>query len=977
MCTLLVGIAPGVTAVAQDYEVFSFNSTIEPSVETFNIAQYGKLEPSLYTGTMSYSLPIYVYEDPDFTIPISLDYSFNGYKPSVHSGTVGYGWALNCGGIITREVKGMPDDAAIDAETNTAGYYHAIEQGLFEGKYQIINSKQHFLEHRLGNEEELGQINIFSDRPMYIQEHKVGLRYDACPDIFHFNFLGYSGSFTLTKSGAVKVFDCNHPTGEISVQCTFTHSDPRSDSFSEIVIMTGDGYAYYFGGSYKNVEYNRTMTDGNANPDSISGWKLRKITAPNSSCVEFIYDNIQKDRTIFESYTPAISADFVNTSTSGGDYETSKSEKYTNSTYYSLLSKVRVNGVKIVDFTYTEKDYNENDQANFTKTLSPLSDPFVFRLPQSELRLKRIRINNNSNQTVDEILLEHEYRHGQASRMLLSSVTSQINGTHLFEYNSHSQGIPKNDTYSTDHWGYWNGLLNPGSIKQNITGPIETDCNLYNQLGDSEVKEANELYSKNCGLKKITYPTGGYSNISYEANYAKYLIQNNCHFLPSQNIYKTGGVRVAKIENISDEISDSTIYSYDDGILMYMPRYATKLEYKYVTVINGAVDPNIDDPVDANVVAYAYTEDCNFAAMRGPHMAYGSVTATHSDHSYTIYIYLNANQSEYLDNKLYTYDSTHDVYSGLKVHEKDCYFSESDYIDSQYDNYSKNHIRYIFMPYINDYSNIRGKLESIREYDKDDELKKWTRYGYHSKLAHTDTLVYNTLLDFTEAPLNLYVPQLNYEVSTEYFGEENISTWTVYNYNSKGQQTSVSSSTPTDNVTKYFRYYWEAFPDNIADTLQNVVSNVATVKNGYLVSGISFTHSDSGNPQPISATHYSSEAPINDYVNLFSIPEGYRSLTATYSYDSTTNRLTREDFPGDRYYEYTWDDTGRNILSVINNHADNVTQYQWKDMVGLTGTIYPSNIVTYYVYDNSNRLSQQKNTNSQIEKEYKYHLVNE
>ena len=57
---------------------------------------------------------------------------------------------------------------------------------------------------------------------------------------------------------------------------------------------------------------------------------------------------------------------------------------------------------------------------------------------------------------------------------------------------------------------------------------------------------------------------------------------------------------MAKIENISDEISDSTIYSYGDGILMYMPRYATKLEYKYVTVINGAVDPDIVDAVDAN-----------------------------------------------------------------------------------------------------------------------------------------------------------------------------------------------------------------------------------------------------------------------------------------------------------------------------------------------------------------------------------------
>ena len=161
MCTLLVGIGPGFTAAAQDYEVFSFNSTIEPSVETFSIAQYGKLEPSLYTGTMSYSLPLYVYEDPDFTIPISLDYSFNGYKPSVHSGTVGYGWALNCGGIITREVKGMPDDAAMDAETNTAGYYHAIEQGLFDTKYEIMNSKQHYLEDKIGVESDSRFLGAF------------------------------------------------------------------------------------------------------------------------------------------------------------------------------------------------------------------------------------------------------------------------------------------------------------------------------------------------------------------------------------------------------------------------------------------------------------------------------------------------------------------------------------------------------------------------------------------------------------------------------------------------------------------------------------------------------------------------------------------------------------------------------------------------------------------------------------------------
>lgn len=979
MCTLLVGIALGVTAAAQDYEVFSFNSTIEPSVETFSIAQYGKLEPSLYTGTMSYSLPLYVYEDPDFTIPISLDYSFNGYKPSVHSGTVGYGWALNCGGIITREVKGMPDDAAMDAETNTAGYYHAIEQGLFDTKYEIMNSKQHYLEYKIGVESDLAQVNVFSDRPMYVREHKQGFKYDSNPDIFNFNFPGYTGSFMLTKTGAIKVFNSNHPSGEISVNCTFTHSSPREDFFSEIVIETGNGYTYYFGGSHQNVEFSGSKAEGRANPASVSGWKLRRIIAPNGNTVDFVYSNIQKDRTTFEVYTPSIDAVYMTTSTLSGEYEASERVNYTNTSYYSLLTNIKVNDEEVIDFSYSDKDYPENSQTNFNKTLSPISDPLLYINPSTnvELRLDEISITNLSGNIVDKVELTHEYCRGQSTRMLLSSVSSLRNGTHLFDYNKLTRELPKNDTYATDHWGYWNGLLTPGNIKSYISGPIGITCDLYNQLSIPSAKEPNEYYSKVCGLSTITYPTGGYSRISYEANYAKYLIQSDNHFSISQNDYKTGGVRVSKIENISDEVADSVVYTYNNGILMYMPRYATKLQFLYNTFIQGEVDTSITEYIEAVINTFGYTEDCNFAIMRGPHIAYASVEARYSDYSYTVYNYTNASQPEYLDSKSYIYDSVNDVCSGLTVYAKNTYFSEFDSIYTPFTNEYRNTIRYTFMPNIHDYSATRGKLQSVEEYDRDDQLKKRTSYGYSIKLEHTDTLIYNTLLDFTAAPLKLYGPQLNYETTTEYFGEEQISQCTTYNYNSKGQQTSVSSSTPTDIVTKYFRYYWEAFPDNIADTLQNVVSNVATVKNGYLVSGISFTHSDSGNPQPISATHYSSEVPINDYVNLFSIPEGYRSLTATYSYDSTTNRLTREDFPGGRYYEYTWDDTGRNILSVINNHVDNVTQYQWKDMVGLTRTIYPSNIVTYYVYDNSNRLSQQKNTNSQIEKEYKYHLVNE
>lgn len=979
MCTLLVGIAPGVTAAAQDYEVFSFNSTIEPSVETFTIAQYGKLEPSLYTGTMSYSLPLYVYEDPDFTIPISLDYSFNGYKPSVHSGTVGYGWALNCGGSITREVKGLPDDAAFDAETNTAGYYHAIEDNLFESSYVIINSKQHYLEYKMGTQSDLGQVNVFSDRPMYIREHKQGIRYDANPDIFNFNFMGYTGSFMLTKTGAIKVFNSNHPHGEISVSCNFIHSSPREDFFSEIVIETGNGYSYYFGGNHQNVEFSGSKIPERANPASVSGWKLRRIIAPNGNTVDFIYSKIQKDRTSFEVYTPSIEADYMTTSTLSGEYEGSERVDYTNTSYYSLLTNIKVNDEEVIDFSYSDKEYPENSQSNFNKTLSPICDPPLYVNPSTnvELRLDEISIKNLLGNIVDKVELTHEYCRGQSTRMLLSSVSSLRNGTHLFDYNKLTRELPKNDTYATDHWGYWNGLLTPGNIKSYISGPTGVRCDLYNQLSVPSAKEPNEYYSKVCGLSTITYPTGGYSRIYYEANYAKHLIQSDNHFNIPQNDYKTGGVRVSKIENISDEISDSVVYTYNNGVLMYMPRYATKLKFLYNTFIHGAVDTNLTEYIEAKIKTFGYTEDCNFAVMRGPHMAYASVIARYPDYSYTVYNYCNASQTKFQDSKIYSYDSVNDVYSGLTVYAKNTYFSEFDSIYTPSTNEYRDTIRYTFMPNIHDYSAIRGKLQSVEDYDRDDQLTKRKEYSYRINLEHSDTLLYNTLLDFTAAPLNIYGSSLDSEIITEYSEEDHIYQQANYSYNSKGQQSIVTYITPTDRETKYYRYYWEAFPNNISDALENVVSNVVMTKEGHLVSGISFQYSDSDNPQPSKAIHYSSSSPTTMGADIFSIPQGYESLTAEYEYYDNNFRLKKESFPGGRYYKYMWDNQARNVVSIENSHTNNITEYLWKDLIGLTQIKYPTNAVTYYIYDSNNRLSQQKNTDNQIEKKYKYYMVNQ
>ena len=52
------------------------------------------ISTSLYTGGMSYTIPVYTIEDPDFHLDITLRYNSEGFKPFQPSGCYGQGWTL-------------------------------------------------------------------------------------------------------------------------------------------------------------------------------------------------------------------------------------------------------------------------------------------------------------------------------------------------------------------------------------------------------------------------------------------------------------------------------------------------------------------------------------------------------------------------------------------------------------------------------------------------------------------------------------------------------------------------------------------------------------------------------------------------------------------------------------------------------------------------------------------------------------------
>ena len=126
---MLILVSTGLSA--QNYDLFNYNTTITPTVESFQMTRHGGLQHTLNTGTMSYSIPLYVYKDEDFEIPLSLDYSFDGYRPFVHSGTIGLGWFLNCGGVITRDVHGIPDDTNW-GDNWEKGYFYTVQHCVIQ-----------------------------------------------------------------------------------------------------------------------------------------------------------------------------------------------------------------------------------------------------------------------------------------------------------------------------------------------------------------------------------------------------------------------------------------------------------------------------------------------------------------------------------------------------------------------------------------------------------------------------------------------------------------------------------------------------------------------------------------------------------------------------------------------------------------------------------------------------------------------------
>ena len=569
-----------------------------PSATVSDFTKYGKNNPQLYSGKVSVSVPVYTLSDEDFSIPISLNYSYNGFIPNFQAGEFGLGWTLSCAGFITREIRGLPDEGFSTRYIQSNGNQDVLGFDFLpkENKREYMSGdyRYQYLDENLAPE------NILMT---YIVVNNAC--YDGTPDIYHFSFLGRSGSFVIDpETGEFKAYNTSTFDGDYKIDKYVSNTCHGGFLYpSSFTITTSDGYHYLFGDASDNefdiyTERNTLFRGSSPSASQIQqfnypaiAWALRKIIAPNGREVLFFYNNA-KDEV-------------------GNNTEIEEKEGLLDfsETIYSMSPSLWRGSMSSYGMWSSESNLQPHEQLNSKCRLTSIvGDTFELNFHYDDKLPHQVSLYNKSGvatrltsgytpmlssitdlraQTIAK--LDYTYNPHGNPYPFLTKVSLTGRGNYTFEYKDIlTQYLPPMGTTATDHWGF---LRSTDSATCNIFTFNSSSVGTQN-VNFEETLPSNRSASFSASsvglMTKVSYPTGGWSTFSWEPNFYRVALRKRAanSFRPtldtlSQRVVGPGG-RITKIVNYdSNGIAiDSTQYRYlsnsgfDSGVLLRYPRYS-------------------------------------------------------------------------------------------------------------------------------------------------------------------------------------------------------------------------------------------------------------------------------------------------------------------------------------------------------------------------------------------------------------------
>jgi hypothetical protein len=438
-----------------------------PSPTVASLMKFVEVPVNLYSGLPDISIPIFEAKSRELSVPITLSYHASGIRVDDVCGWVGTNWALNAGGVISRNIYGKAD------ETQGIGYIQVYNKILK---------------------------NIDPANPLtFDQTRRIGQGYwDAEPDQFSFNCGTISGRFAIDP---VTQTACTFPFLPIRIT--------TNSGLSAWEITGEDGTRYVFGRSsdYRQATESIENESSCAEVSSVdfkantSWFLLEMISATAGDTVRFFYE---------DDYISYISGLTYSMSLPYNKEERCSSRSY--STCFNIVSYFSKRISKITTATntiYFRANTLREDVVN-GKMLDSIS------IYTSDNVFIRKFILDYSYYLSNKIMSQNSYFNNapyNLKRLRLDKVTEyydQINKKPPYQFVYDQTMLPPKGSYAQDYWGYYNGQVS----NKNPLPAFEFLDVKY----DGANREVDTAKCKAGILTAIINPMGGSSVFTFESN---------------------------------------------------------------------------------------------------------------------------------------------------------------------------------------------------------------------------------------------------------------------------------------------------------------------------------------------------------------------------------------------------------------------------------------------------------------------------
>ena len=527
-----------------------------------SLGKYGDIPVGYHTGTPQISIPLYTVKAGNLSLPIGLSYHASGLKVMEPASWVGAGWSLNAGGVITRTVMGLPDERGTNAGS--------------------VEEKGHFSDYGYNN-------YMYSSG----QEDWIGFgagRKDGEPDLFFFNFGGYSGKFyfrddrtpVLVPQQDLKIVPY-FPADTSQTCCSYVTGDASIQGFT---VTTPDGTQYFFGrtpgftGTAPIEVTNSYTAQAGGGGYIISGWYLNKIqSADGQFSINLNY--AQENYGYFTLSTFPINPQ-VSSGTWGAQYG------------YNLVKNL-ITGVRLSSITFPNGTVSLSGGAVRTDLSSNYPYVFADSTNTQAMTLGSLQIADSGTfckkykffygYFIDSTTGQPGY-YGtpgvftlftDKKRLRLDSVQEiscdSVYRVPPYKFAYYAEQVPRRITFAQDHWGFYNGATGNSQMIPTYT--------LNGSVVNGANRDASWPAMRGGALTQITYPTGGTTNLNFEP-----------HYLSSYH-YSTGtGTLINLVANMYGQFTDTAAGNFTTNgtlITLDLNNQSTYTAYFKVTDASNAV----------------------------------------------------------------------------------------------------------------------------------------------------------------------------------------------------------------------------------------------------------------------------------------------------------------------------------------------------------------------------------------------------